>query len=75
MDFDEVRQTNNRKTMTPTQFIAEYEEYLNVDALARFAKMNKVTFRDRIKDESKHHLIDEGTKLLFLDMRNKLNKI
>lgn len=61
--------------MTPTQFIAEYEPYLNVDALARFANMNKVTFRDRIKDESKHHLIDEATKNLFLDMRNKLNKI
>jgi hypothetical protein len=61
--------------MTPTQFIAEYEEYLNIDALARFAGMNKVSFRDRMKDESKHHLIDEATKPLFLDMRNKLNKI
>ena len=60
---------------TPAQFIADYEEYLNIDALARFANMNKVTFRDRIKDETKHHLIDESTKNLFLDMRNKLNKI
>jgi hypothetical protein len=60
---------------TPTQFIADFEEYLNIDALSRFAGMNKVSFRDRIKDESKHHLIDEATKNLLLDMRNKLNKI
>lgn len=63
--------------MTIVEIIHEHEAALKIDYLARLAGINKMTFRKYlVRDDMHHHINDNpALKILFLDMRNKLNKI